>query len=127
MASIREEIPNMMEIILTIQVIAAILGMTSTATADWLCHRGRIGTLSHSLWVSISNTVICFPILAWTVIVFLGNGVVSWVLVGAVLSLMFFWQYHNLLKIPPALRIRRGAIPMPSSGKSIPPWSNISR
>ena len=126
MASIREEILHMMKI-MTVQVIAAILGMSSTATADWLYHRGRIGRLLHSLWVSISNTVICFPILAWTVIIFLGNGLVSWVVVAAVLSVMFSWQYHNLLKIPPALRIRRGPIPMPSSGKSIPPSSNITR
>ena len=42
MASIREEILNMMEI-LTVQVIAAIFGMSSTTTADWLYHRGRIG------------------------------------------------------------------------------------
>jgi len=116
----------MMEI-LTVQVIAAILGMSSTATADWLYHRGGIGTLLRSLWVSISNTVICLPILAWTFIVFLGNGVLSWGLIAAVLSLMFFWQYHNLLKIPPEQRIRRGPIPMPSSGRSIPPPSNISR
>jgi hypothetical protein len=126
MASIREEILNMMEI-LTVQVIGAIFGMSSTATADWLYHRGRIGRFLHSLWVSISNTAICVPILAWTFIVFLGTGVVSWVSVAAVLSLMFFWQYHNLLKIPPAQRIRRGPMPMPSSGRSIPPPSNIGR
>ena len=126
MASIREEIRNMMEI-LTVQVIAAIFGMSSTATADWLYHRGRIGRFLHSLWVAFSNTAICLPILAWTSIVFLGNGVVSWVSVAAVLSMMFFWQYHNLLKIPPAQRMRRGPIPMPSSGRSIPPPSNLSR
>jgi hypothetical protein len=113
--------------ILTAQVIAAILGMISITTADWLYHRGRIGRFLHSLWVSISNTAICLPILAWTSTVFLGTGVVSWVLVGAVLSLMFFWQYHNLLKIPPAQRVRRGPIPMPSSRRSIPPPSNVGR
>ena len=116
----------MMEI-LTTQVIAAILGMSSIATADWAYQRERIGRRLHSLWVAISSTVICLPILAWTVIVFLGSGIVSWVLVAAVLSLMFFWQYHNLLKIPPAQRIRRGPNPMTSSGRSIPPPSNIGR
>lgn len=126
MARIREEILNMMEI-LTVQVFAAILGMVSITTADWLYYRGRIGRFLHSLWISISNTAICLPILAWVSIVFLGDGVVSWVLVAAVLSLMFFWQYHNLLKIPPAPRIRRGPIPIPSSGRSIPPPSNIGR
>ncbi|TMJ47529.1 MAG: hypothetical protein E6G90_13545 [Alphaproteobacteria bacterium] len=116
----------MMEI-LTVQVIAAILGWISISTADSLYHRERIGGFLHSLWVSISNTLICVPIIAWTSIVFLGDGLVSWVLVAAVLSLIFFWQYHNLLKIPPAQRIRRGPIPMPSSGKSMPPPSNIGR
>lgn len=126
MASIREEIRNMMEI-LTVQVIAAILGIISISAADWLYHRVRIGRFSHSLWISFSNTLICLPILAWISIVFLGDGLVSWVLVVAVLSMMFFWQYHNLLKIPPAQRIRRGPIPMPSSGRSLPPPSNIGR
>jgi len=126
MAPICEEILNMMEI-LTIQVIAAIFGMSSTATADWLYHHGRIGKFLHSLWVSVSNTAICLPILSWTFIVFLGHGVVSWVSVAAVLSLMFFWQYHNLLKIPPAQRIRRGPIPVPSSQGPIPPPSNVNR
>jgi len=126
MASIREEFLTMMEI-LTVQVVAAIVGMSSTATADWLYHRGKIGKFLHSLWVSIFSTAICLPILAWTFIVFLGNGVVSWVLVAAVLALMFFWQYHNLLKIPPAQRIRQESIPMTSSGRSIPPPSNIRR
>ena len=124
MASIREEILNMVEI-LTVQVIAAIFGMSSIATADWLYHREKIGRILHSLWVSILSTSVCLPILAWTFIVFLGDGVVSWVLVTAVLALMFFWQYRNLLKIPPAHRIRRGPIPMTSSGRSIPPPSNI--
>jgi hypothetical protein len=32
-----------------------------------------------------------------------------------------------LLKIPPAQRIRRGPIPMPSSGRSVPPPPNIGR
>src|SRR5262245_21969039 len=101
----------MMEI-LTAQVVAAILGMISIATADGLYLRGRIGRFLHSLWVSVSNTVICLPILAWVFIVFVGNGVASWMLVGAILSPLFLWQFHHLLKIPPAQRIRRGPISM---------------
>jgi hypothetical protein len=119
-------VPDMMEI-LTVQVIAAILGMISIGTADGLYLRGRIGRFLHSLWVSVSNTAICLPILAWVFIVFVGNGAVSWVFVAAVLSPLFFWQYHHLLKIPPAQRIRRGPISMPSSGRSIPPPSNVGR
>jgi hypothetical protein len=114
----------MMEI-LTIQVIAAVLGMSSVATADWTYQRGRIGRRLHSLWVSISSTVTCLPILTWTVIVFLGSGLVSWVLVATALVLMFFWQYHNLLKIPPVQRGRRAPILMPSAEGSIPPPSKV--
>ena len=114
----------MMEI-LTTQVIAAILGMSSIAAADWAYQRDRIGRRLHSLWVSISSTAICLPILTWTVIVFLGSGIVSWVLVAAVLSPMFFWQYHNLLKIPPVQRGRRRPILMPSSERSAAPPSKV--
>jgi hypothetical protein len=116
----------MMEI-LTAQVIAAIFGMSSNTTAEWLYHRSKIGRSSHSLWVSVSNTAICLPIITWIAIMFLGNGLVSWTLVTAILSLMFFWQYHNLLKIPPTRRARHGPMSISPSGRSIPPPSNIGR
>jgi hypothetical protein len=113
--------------ILTIQVLTAVLGMTSIATADWLYNRGRVRRRLHSLWVSISSTAICLPIFSWTFIVFLGDGIISWMLIGAVLSLMYFWQYHELLKIPPVQRIRSGPISLASSRRTVPPPSNVSR
>jgi hypothetical protein len=112
--------------ILTIQVLAALLGMSSIAIADWLYNRGRLYQRLHSLWVSVSSTTICLPVLSWTFTMFLGDGIVIWVMVISVLSLMFFWQYHNLLKIPPVQRIRQGPFPMTSSGGSVPPPSNAS-
>jgi hypothetical protein len=112
--------------ILTIQVIAAILGTASIGAADWLYHRGRMRQLFHSLWVSSSSTAIFLPILTWTANMFLGVGVVSWVLVGALGAMMFFWLYHNLLKVPPVQRLRRGPIPLHSSGRPVPPSSNIN-
>ena len=112
--------------ILTIQVIAAILGTASIGVADWLYNRGRIRQLFHSLWVSSSSTAICLPILTWTAIVFLGAGVVSWVLVGALGVMMFLWLYRNLLKVPPVQRLRPGPIPLRSSERPFPPSSNIN-
>jgi hypothetical protein len=113
--------------ILTIQVLTAVLGMISIATADWLYNRGRVRRRLHSLWVSISSTAICLPIFSWTFIGFLGDGFISWMLIGAVLSLMFFWQYYELLKIPPVQRLRSGPISMASSRGSVPPSSKVSR
>jgi hypothetical protein len=113
--------------VLTIQVLTAVLGMTSIAIADWFYHKGRVRQRLHSLWVSISSTTICFPIFSWTFIVLIGNGIISWTLIGAVLSLLFFWQYHELLKIPPAQRTRPGLVSPASSPRSVPPSTNMSR
>jgi len=87
--------------ILTLQVIAATLGTLSIGGADWLYHRGRIRQPVHSLWVSSSSTAICLPLLTWTIKVFLGVGVISWVLVGTFGAMMFLWMYRSLLRVPP--------------------------
>jgi len=86
---------------LAFQVIAAILGTLSIGGADWLYHRGRIRPSLHALWVSSSSAAICLPLVTWTVIVFLGVGVISWVLVGTFGATMFLWIYRSLLKVPP--------------------------
>ena len=112
---------------LTLQVIAAILGTVSIAAADWLYQRGRIGRLFHSLWIASSSTAICLPILTWTANVFLGVGVISCVLVGALGVMMFFWLYRNLPKVTPVQRVRPGPILLRSSGRPFPPSSNINR
>jgi hypothetical protein len=113
--------------ILTVQVLTGVIGTSSIATADWLYHRGRIPQRLHSLWVAVSSTAICLPILNWVIVVFLGDGMVSWILVASVLSSMFLWQYYNLVKIPSAQRIRRAPLPIPSAERSVPPPSNVSR
>jgi hypothetical protein len=87
--------------ILAFQVIAAILGTLSIGGADWLYDRGRLRQSLHALWVSSSSAAICLPLVTWTVIVFLGVGVTSWVLVGTFGATMFLWMYRSLLKVPP--------------------------
>jgi hypothetical protein len=86
--------------IFIVQVTAAILGTPSIATADWLYHGGRIHQALHSVWVSCSITVICLPVLAWTTSVFLGSGMLSQVVVGALGGLICFWVHRNLRKLP---------------------------
>jgi hypothetical protein len=86
---------------LAFQVIAAILGTLSIGGADWLYHRGRIRQPLHAFWVSSSSAAICLPLVTWTIIVFLGVGLISWVLVGAFGAMMFLWMYRSLLKVPP--------------------------
>ena len=86
---------------LALQVIAAILGTLSIGGADWLYHRGRIRQPVHALWVSSSSAAICLPLVTWTIIVFLGVGVISWGLVGTFGAMMFLWMYRSLLKVPP--------------------------
>ena len=86
---------------LALQVIAAILGTLSIGGADWLYYRGRIRQPVHALWVSSSSAAICLPLVAWTSMVFLGVGVISWGLVGAFGAMMFLWMYRSLLNVPP--------------------------
>ena len=86
---------------LAFQVIAAILGTLSIGGADWLYNQGRIRQPLHALWVSSSSAAICLPLVTWTTIVFLGVGLISWVLVGAFGAMMFLWMYRSLLKVPP--------------------------
>jgi hypothetical protein len=112
--------------ILALQVITAILGMISIGTADWLYHRGRIRQRLHSFWVAASSTAICLPVLTWTTEVFLGVGMVSWVLVGTLEAMMFLWIYRNVLKVPSVQKLRSGLLPLGSSQRPIPPSSKIN-
>jgi hypothetical protein len=111
--------------ILALQVITAILGTTSIGAADWLYHRGRLGQRPHSVWVSASSITVCLPLLTWIIDVYLGDGVISWVLVGALAAIMFLWMYWNLLRVPSVRKARSGLLPLGSSQSTIPPSSNI--
>jgi hypothetical protein len=112
--------------ILALQVIIAILGTISIGTADWLHHRGRIRQRLHSLWVASSSAAICLPVFSCTTIVFLGVGMVSWVLVGTLEAMMFLWIYRNVLKVHPVQKLRSGLMPLGSAQTPIPPSSNIN-
>ena len=112
--------------ILALQVIAAILGTLSIGGADWLYHRGRIRQPLHSLWVASSSTAICLPLLTWTIDVFLGVGVISWVLVGTFGAMMFLWMYRNLLKVRSVQRPLSGPETLGSSSRPVPPSSSVN-
>lgn len=111
--------------ILALQVIAAILGTLSIGVADWLYQHGRIRQPLHALWVSSTSTAICLPLLTWTINVFLGVGVISWVLVSTFGATMLLWMYRSLLKVPSMQKSRPGqaALRPPSSSRSVPPSS----
>jgi hypothetical protein len=112
--------------VLALQVIAATLGTLSIGGADWLYCRGRIGQPLHSLWVSSSSTAICLPLLTWIITIFLGAGVISWILVGTFGVAMFLWMYRNLRKIPDTQKSRSGQIVLPSPSRQVPPSSGIN-
>jgi hypothetical protein len=112
--------------ILTLQVIAATLGTLSIGGADWLFLRGRIRQPLHALWVSSSSTAICLPLLTWTINVFLGVGVISWVLVSTFGAMMFLWMYRNLPKVPYVQKSRSGQAALRSSSRPVPPSSSIN-
>jgi hypothetical protein len=112
--------------ILTLQVIAATLGTLSIGAADWLYHRRRIRRPLHSLWVASSSTAIYLPLLTWTINIFLGVGVISWVLVSSFGAVMFLWMYNNLLKVPTVQMVQSGEAAFRSSSSPLPPSSSIN-
>jgi hypothetical protein len=112
--------------ILTLQVIAATLGTLSIGAADWLYHRGRIRRRLHSLWVSSTSTAIYLPLFTWTINIFLGVSVTSWVLVSTFGAVMFLWMYNNLLKVPTVQKVQSGEAAFRSSGSPVPPSSSIN-
>ena len=112
--------------ILALQVIAATLGTLCIGVADWLHHRGRVRQPLHALWVASSSTAICFPLLIWTINVFLGVGVISRVLAGTLGAMMFRWMYRNLLKVSTVPRSRLGEAGFGSSRSPVPPSSRIN-
>ena len=110
--------------ILTYQVIAVSLGSVSIGAADWLYQRGRIRQTLHDLWVSASSTAICLPLLIWTTGVFLGIGVLSQALIGAIAVIMLLWIYRSLRKLPTDQKLEWGALPCHSSSQ--PASSNVA-
>ena len=112
--------------ILTYQVIATGLGATSIGAADGLYHRGRIRQRPHDLWVSASSTATCLPLLIWITDVFLGIGLFSQALIGAIAIILFLWVYRSLQKVPPGQKLEWGGSFQPlqdSRPPSMPPDS----
>jgi hypothetical protein len=112
--------------ILTYQVIAAGLGSASISAADWLYHRGRIRQRPHDLWVSASSTATCSPLLIWTTDVFLGIGLFSVALIGAIAMIMFLWIYRSLQKVPTGQELEWGGSFQPLQDSGSPPMSPVS-
>lgn len=111
--------------ILTLQLISASLGTAMIGAADWLHDRGRIRQRVHALWVSASSTGICLPLLTWTTNVFLGFGVFSEMLIGAISAIMFLWIYHRLRKVPTEQKLKCRLFVSDASGRPIPRSSDI--
>src|SRR6516165_6645603 len=112
--------------ILTYQVIAAGLGGASISAADWLYHRGHIRQRPHDLWVSASSTATCWPLLIWTTDVFLGIGLFSVTLIGAIAMMMFLWIYRSLQKVPTGQKPEWGGSLQPSQDSRSPSMSPVS-
>lgn len=97
--------------IFIIQFLAAALGAISTAVADGLHNRRRIGVRLHTFWVSFSIAAIYLPVLSWISNIFLGPGLLGKVISGIISSTIFFCVYRNLPKPRPAPRPVCDAVP----------------
>jgi hypothetical protein len=76
--------------ILPTEIVTLLIGVVSIGAADLVYHNGTINPRLHSLWVSVSITVMCLPILDWAAIVFVGTGGLSHVLIGIFEVVIFF-------------------------------------
>ena len=90
--------------IFIIQFFAAALGAISTAFADRLHDRRRIGPRLHTFWVSVSIAAIYLPVLSWISNIFLGPGLLGTLVVAIVLGAIFYSVYRNLPKSRSFLR-----------------------
>src|SRR5438132_10886584 len=93
--------------IFLIQFLAAALGAVSTAVADRLYHRARVGQRLHALWVSASIAVICLPVVVWTCSIFLGLALLGQSAAAILVGTIFLWVYRSLRKLPPVPNVAR--------------------
>lgn len=107
-----------------IQLLAAGLGALSTAWADWSFNGARIGRRLHSFWVSTSMAVICFPVVSWTAMVFLGSGLIGSLVSGTLVGAIFLWVCRNL---PQSRQVRKFGPGLPGArgAASFPPASRL--
>lgn len=111
--------------VFAVQLLTAAAGAVSTAAADRLYHRARIGQRLHTLWVSVSIAVICLPVLIWTCNVFLGFGALGQLAVGVVAATVFLWVHQSLRRLPAAQNSPYPLAPR-SSERAVPPASKFN-
>ena len=107
--------------ILPTEIVTLLIGMVSIGAADLVYHNGTINQRLHSLWVSVSITVICLPIFDWAAIVFMGTGGLTHSLVGIFEAVIFLWLYRNLRKLPTVRKLGHGLPPSPPAEEPNPP------
>ena len=107
--------------ILPTEIVILLIGVVSIGAADLVYHHGTINQRLHSLWVSVSITVMCLPILDWVVIVFVGAGTLGHGLTGIVEVVIFLWLYRNLRKLPAVRKLGHGLPPSPPGEEPNPP------
>jgi drug/metabolite transporter (DMT)-like permease len=117
---------NAMVQIFLMQFLAAALGAASSAVADSLYRRARIGQRVHSFWVSLSIAVICLPILVWTCNVFLGPGLLRNIVIAISVAVIFFWVNQNLRKLPPPQNFEPHCPASHPSNGAVPPASRFN-
>ncbi len=107
--------------ILPTEIVTLLIGMISIGAADLVYHSGTINQRFHSLWVSVSITVMCLPILDWAAIVFVGAGGLSRGVIGIFEVAIFLWLYRNLRKLPAVRKLGHGLPPSPPAAEPHPP------
>jgi hypothetical protein len=107
--------------ILPTEIVTLLVGMISIGAADLIYHHRTINQRLHSLWVSVSITVMCLPILDWAAIVFVGAGRLSHSLIGIFEVAIFLWLYRNLRKLPAVRKLGHGLPPSPPAAEPNPP------
>ena len=115
----------MMEVFL-IQFLAAAGGGLWIALADRLHQKGRVGWRVHSICVATSITIICLPVLTWTISIFLGPGRLGQLAAGLLVVTIFFWVY---LRLPRTRSDQDAEMDLPGrpSNDTVPPASSFHR
>lgn len=107
--------------ILPTEIVTLLIGMVSIGAADLIYHNGIMNQRLHSLWVSVSITAMCLPILDWATTVFVGAGRLGHGLTGIIEVVMFLCLYRNLRKLPAVRKLGHGLPPSPPAAEPNPP------
>ena len=107
--------------VLPTEIITLLIGIVSIGAAGLVYHNGAMNQRLHSLWVSVSITVMCLPILDWATVAFVGAGRLSHGLIGTFEVLIFLQLYRNLRKLPAIRKLGHGLPPSPPAAEPNPP------